>query len=358
MPVCVLRSRSLARVFVGAAAAFLLSPIAPATAKVPGATHCYGGWCHRVGTLEETDGAVGRRGFVVASYYDDCRYDRFNTCGLTSSGAVFEPDRPDNAASPIFPDGTVLLAYYPETKQAAVVRVTSAGPYRANRTLDVSRATAEYLGFFKKGIAELQIAVLKSPVADEARYKKLRVYTRVPGHMGTFASFEQAEAAAMARLKLTDLGQQFQRLEPRIEVRAGGYAGEILTDTGRAEVTDIAGPDLGSVEPQDTVRDAARLERVAALPASGTAGSFFLSGIAAIAEKAGVFVSNAKLAAAPEHRDDHEFSSQTWSFYDLAASFIRRAQLKARLRFPGEIEQQANLEPRLVKLPVQARSRY
>lgn len=185
---------------IGAALASVAA--ADAKAKTPGTVHCYGKLCHRIHGVEETDGMVGRRGMVKASYYDDCKRDRFNPCGLTSSGAVFRPDLPDNAASPIFPDGTILLTYNPETRLAAVVRVNSAGPYRGDRTLDVSRATAEHLGFRDKGVASLEVAVLKAPEPHEARYKKLRTYAPVPGFLGKFATFDDAHDAALAELDL------------------------------------------------------------------------------------------------------------------------------------------------------------
>lgn len=188
------------------AAVFAIALLAafPSTllAKTPGGTHCYGKTCHRVSTLEEMNGMVGRHGFLKASFYDDCRVDRFNTCALTSSGEVFRPDRADNAASPIFPDGTVILAYNPANKKAAVLRVNSAGPYWGDRRLDVSRATAEKLGFRSKGVAELMVTVVKPPEPDEARYRKRRTYAPVPGYIGVFASFEDAHTAALNKLAL------------------------------------------------------------------------------------------------------------------------------------------------------------
>lgn len=171
-------------------------------AKTPGGTHCYGKTCHRVSTLEEMNGMVGRHGFLKASFYDDCRVDRFNSCALTSSGEVFRPDLADNAASPIFPDGTVILAYHPISRKAAVLRVNSAGPYWGDRRLDVSRATAEKLGFRSKGVAELMVTVVKPPEPEEARYRKMRRYAPVPGYIGTFASFEDAHTAALGKLAL------------------------------------------------------------------------------------------------------------------------------------------------------------
>lgn len=112
-----------------AALTFLCLQSSPAVeAKTPGAKYCFSGWCHRVGTLRQTESLVGWRGYLQASYYDDCSRDRLNPCGLTSSGAVFRADLPDNAASPLFPDGTVILAYNPRTGDASILRITNAGP--------------------------------------------------------------------------------------------------------------------------------------------------------------------------------------------------------------------------------------
>lgn len=174
----------------------------PASAKTPGTRYCFGGWCHRVGTLAQTETLVGRRGYLLASFYDDCHRDRLNPCSLTSSGAVFRPDLPDNAASPLFPDGTVILAYNPKSSDASVLRITNAGPYSGDRKLDVSRAGAEGLGFKNEGVAHLVVTVLKSPTIEEATYVRRRVYPSVPGHLGKFENFDLAYAAAMEKLDL------------------------------------------------------------------------------------------------------------------------------------------------------------
>ena len=127
---------------------------------------------------------------MLASYYDSCYLDRSNPCGLTSSGAVFRADLPDNAASPLLPDGTVILAYNPKTGDASVLRITNAGPYSGERKLDVSRAAAEKLGFRQQGVAALVISVLQSPTKAEANYVGRRVYAKVPGYLGRFATVD------------------------------------------------------------------------------------------------------------------------------------------------------------------------
>jgi rare lipoprotein A len=168
---------------------------APAEAKTPGKTYCFRGFCHRVLTLTETQKLVGTHSSLITSNYDDCKRDRFNPCGLTSSGAVFRADLADNAASPILPDGTVIMVRHPKTQKTAVLRVNSAGPYHHKRTLDVSHAAAGALGFQRQGVATLEVRVLQAPTKAEAGYRKNRVYPPVPGYLGMYASLDQAGTA-------------------------------------------------------------------------------------------------------------------------------------------------------------------
>jgi rare lipoprotein A (peptidoglycan hydrolase) len=165
----------------------------PTEAKTPGKTYCFVGKCHRVKTIEETAALVGVEQNITASHYDDCSKDRYNPCGLTSSGERFHPDRPDNTASPIYPDGTQLLVWSPKNKRALVVRVNNAGPYWGNRTLDLSRAAAEKLGFEGEGVANLKVKVIKAPELAETQYKKNREYDPVPGDIGQYASVDDAQ---------------------------------------------------------------------------------------------------------------------------------------------------------------------
>lgn len=178
-------------------------PTAEAEAKTPGSTYCFNGTCHRVRSLAETRAMIGRTEHLSTSFYDDCKRDRYNPCGLTSSGERFRADQPDNAASPIYPDGTTLLVFNPATQGAAVVRVNNAGPYLGHRKLDVSRAAAEKLGFKGKGVAKLQVRVLKAPTKAEATYRKNRKYVPVSGYVGKFASLEAAAGGLTSVAALT-----------------------------------------------------------------------------------------------------------------------------------------------------------
>lgn len=172
-----------------------LLAIGIAHAKTPGSTYCFYKTCHRVKSLAETRAMVGKEHTLPASFYDDCKADRYNPCGLTSSGEKFHPNAPDNAASPIYPDGTKLLVWSPQSKQALVLRINNAGPYWGNRTLDVSRAAAEKLGFKSRGVANLKVRIIEAPTKAEATYRRGRTYAPVAGDIGLYQSASAAEAA-------------------------------------------------------------------------------------------------------------------------------------------------------------------
>ena len=121
---------------------------------------------------------------------------------------MFRPDLPDNAASPLLPDGTVILAYNPKTGDASVLRITNAGPYSGKRKLDVSRAAAEKLGFSKQGVAPLVVSVLRSPTKTEASYVRKRVYPAVPGYLGKFETVDVALEAAERRFGIREDREQ------------------------------------------------------------------------------------------------------------------------------------------------------
>lgn len=175
-----------------------------ASAKTPGARYCFARACHRVMTLAQTQAAVGKPVTAVTSFYDDCRRDRYNPCGLTSSGEAYRPGEANSAASPIYPDGTVILVRNPANGETAIVRINNAGPYWGNRTLDLSRAAGIKLGLGKVGVAKVEVTVLRAPTRREATYRKGRVYPKLPGHVGRFASLDEAQVFAAVTLDLPD----------------------------------------------------------------------------------------------------------------------------------------------------------
>jgi rare lipoprotein A len=170
-------------------------------AKSPGGVHCYRGVCHRVLTLREAERRIGVLGSVVATHYDDPRVDRFNTGKFTSSGEAFDAENGARAASANLPDGAEVLVWHPGTLRAAHLRINDFGPFKNERTLDVTRAVAEDLGFAGDGVATLTLAVIWVPDGDVARYRRARSYPPSLGLIGVVA--EAQLPALVAQLVAT-----------------------------------------------------------------------------------------------------------------------------------------------------------
>lgn len=195
-----------------------------ALAKSPGATYCFNDICHRVRTIDETVNMVGVIENVTASFYDDPSRDALNPRLETSSGERFDFSAPDNVASPVYPDGTVLLIRAVATGDTAVARVNNAGPYHGNRLLDLSRALAERLGIQSQGVAVVEQTVIAAPAPEETGYQAGRSYRRVVGYLGRF------ESADIALASLNDTGtfvdsppnfEAFQRPRLKLASRVG-----------------------------------------------------------------------------------------------------------------------------------------
>jgi hypothetical protein len=96
----------------------------------------------------------------------------------------------------------MLLVWSPETERALIVRVNNAGPYWGDRTLDLSRAAAEKLGFEGKGVAKVRVRVIRAPEPEEATYVRNRTYPPVPGDIGEYPTLQEAETAMAVALAL------------------------------------------------------------------------------------------------------------------------------------------------------------
>ena len=230
-----------------------------AAAKTPGKSYCFYGHCHRVMTLDETRRAVGKKMVLHASHYDDPKKDRYNPSNLTASGEWFRAGTPDNAASPKFPNGTVILAWNPSTRQSAVLRINNAGPYWGNRTLDVSRAAAERLGFVRQGVATLNVQIIRAATPEDVAYRKGRRYAAVPGYIGAHPSFELALADANRRMNgsFPAPATTIASATPDIQTAEPATAPLVPIDTTVVAVAavEVPAPLTSEVQPSETASD-------------------------------------------------------------------------------------------------------
>ena len=95
---------------------------------------------------------AGKQG--KASYY----HDRFEG-RRTGSGEPYDP-QDFTAAHRRYPFGTYLLVTNLSNQRTAIVRVNDRGPFKKNRSIDVSRAAAMKLGMLSAGLATVRITPL------------------------------------------------------------------------------------------------------------------------------------------------------------------------------------------------------
>jgi rare lipoprotein A (peptidoglycan hydrolase) len=91
----------------------------------------------------------------VASWYGGYFHGR-----LTASGRRFSTYA-HMAAHKSLPFGTLLKVTNPSNGKSIVVEILDRGPYVADRMLDLSKATADELGFENAGTAKVQAEILK-----------------------------------------------------------------------------------------------------------------------------------------------------------------------------------------------------
>lgn len=83
----------------------------------------------------------------------------------TAGGGTFDM-RDQTVAHPTLPLGSIVRISNPRTGRSLVATVNDRGPYVPGRSLDVSYQVARVLGFAHRGIARVQIELLKLPTTS------------------------------------------------------------------------------------------------------------------------------------------------------------------------------------------------
>jgi rare lipoprotein A (peptidoglycan hydrolase) len=92
---------------------------------------------------------------MTASWYGDQFQGR-----LTASGELFDLNKL-TAANKTLPLGTRVKLTAPSTGRSVVVRINDRGPWLKGRDLDLSEAAAIELGIHDKGVATVEMALVK-----------------------------------------------------------------------------------------------------------------------------------------------------------------------------------------------------
>jgi rare lipoprotein A len=112
---------------------------------------------------------------------EDAAYDRVGTASWygelfhgrrTANGEIYDMDRL-SAASPTLPMPVYARVTNLENRRSIIVRVNDRGPYRSNRIIDVSRRSAEALGFRHMGTARVRVQYLaRAPLNGDDSYER------------------------------------------------------------------------------------------------------------------------------------------------------------------------------------------
>ena len=103
----------------------------------------------------------------TASWYGELFHGR-----RTANGEIYDMDRL-SAASPTLPMPVYARVTNLENRRSIIVRVNDRGPYRSDRIIDLSRRSAEVLGFRGRGTAPVRVQYLaRAPLNGDDSYER------------------------------------------------------------------------------------------------------------------------------------------------------------------------------------------
>jgi rare lipoprotein A len=188
---------------------------------------------------------------------------------MTSNGEWFDMDYL-SAAHPTLPLPSYVRVTNLENGRAVVVRVNDRGPFVGDRIIDMSRKSADVLGFKQKGRANVRVQYLGPAPLNDRGSDLIAMNRRMDGRGG---STELAAAMPIVPTVATAPLPQRQRYYVQIgaysDPRNAERAREALRPVGPVSVTSIAGQlgtlykvELGPLDDQG--RAAAALDQVVA----------------------------------------------------------------------------------------------
>lgn len=106
-------------------------------------------------------------------------YDRGFHGGRTANGEVFDTSRL-NAAHPTMPMPSYARVTNLENGRTILVRVNNRGPYAPGRIIDLSRRSAEILGFSHRGLARVRVTYAGRAPMDGSDHAERAFLARQP----------------------------------------------------------------------------------------------------------------------------------------------------------------------------------
>ncbi|MDO8533729.1 MAG: septal ring lytic transglycosylase RlpA family protein [Xanthobacteraceae bacterium] len=111
----------------------------------------------------------------LASWYGDDFHGR-----LTANGEVFDQDA-ITAAHPTLPIPSYVRVTNVSSRRSIIVRVNDRGPYHGDRVIDLSKKSADLLGFRANGIARVRVEYVGAAPLEGSDDRKLLATLRHDG---------------------------------------------------------------------------------------------------------------------------------------------------------------------------------
>lgn len=141
----------------------------------------------------------------MASWYGELFHGRY-----TANGEIYDMDRL-SAAHPTLPLPVYAQVTNLQNGRTIVVRVNDRGPFKKDRIIDLSRRSAEVLGFRHRGTTQVRVRYLRrAPLSGDDSYERRFVVSQ--GYQ-KYAGGPQAVPAALDPIALAGLSAE-QALPP------------------------------------------------------------------------------------------------------------------------------------------------
>lgn len=152
------------------------------------------------------DPGYDRKG--VASWYGDLFHGRY-----TANGEIFDMDAL-TAAHPTLPLPSYVRVTSLENGRSLVLRVNDRGPYAHDRIIDLSRRSAQALGFQRRGTAPVRVQYLGPAPLNGDDSLEWRVYASQP--WAQHASLNEPKGGASGRTRLVQAVAGEVRADPMV----------------------------------------------------------------------------------------------------------------------------------------------
>ncbi len=197
----------------------------------------------------------------IASWYGELFQGR-----RTANGEIYDMDRL-SAASPTLPLPVYARVTNLENRRSIIVRVNDRGPYASDRIMDVSRRSAEALGFRERGTARVRVQYLgRAPLNGDDSYERRYLASQGWAHV---ASNRAAPARPREPVAVSSIGEtpslRWQastrpqaRFEPApiqpakraggVMIQAGSFRNEDNAERARSVLGAIAAVEVASID--------------------------------------------------------------------------------------------------------------